>query len=105
MRKPVLKSWKMLGIKSGTSLFVKGEDKARVKTVSEETMEMELTEGKKKKRFFGLVKTEEYLRGVANKPKKRCDGWDYFGVMQDDKWKSIYQIYAETDRDTLLERM
>ena len=94
----------MLGIKSGTSLFVKGEEKARVKTVSEETMEMELTEGKKKRRFFGLVKTEEYLRGVANTPKKRCDGWDYFGVMDKDKnWVSIHKMYSDMDRETLLE--
>ena len=94
----------MLGIKTGTSLFIKGEEKSRVKTVSEETMEMELQEGKKKKRFFGLVKTEEHLRRIANTPKKRCVGWDYFGVMdKDNNWVSIEKIYSDMDRETLLE--
>ena len=104
MRKPILNAWKMLNIKKGTPLFVKGDEKSKVKTVSEETMELELQEGKTKKRFAGLVKTEQYLRGVAGTQKKRCDGWDYFGVMQDDKFVSIQKLYNDTERDTLLER-
>ena len=94
----------MLGIKSGQKLYQKGAEKSNVKVVSEETMELELQEGKTKKRFAGLVKTEQYLRGVANTPKKRCDGWDYFGVMDEDKkWKSIQKIYSDMDRETLVE--
>ena len=93
----------MLGIKSGQKLYQKGTEKSNVKVVSEETMELELQEGKTKKRFAGLVKTEQYLRSAAGTPKKRCDGWDYFGVMQDDKWVSIHKMYSDMDRETLLE--
>ena len=93
----------MLGIKSGQKLYQKGAEKSNVKVVSEETMELELQEGKTKKRFAGLVKTEQYLRSAAGTPKKRCDGWDYFGVMQDDKWVSIHKMYSDMDRETLLE--
>ena len=93
----------MLGIKSGQKLYQKGAEKSSVKVVSEETMELELQEGKTKKRFAGLVKTEQYLRSAAGTPKKRCDGWDYFGVMQDDKWVSIHKMYSDMDRETLLE--
>ena len=93
----------MLGIKSGQKLYQKGAEKSNVKVVSEETMELELQEGKTKKRFAGLVKTEQYLRSAAGTPKKRCDGWDYFGIMQDDKWVSIQKLYADTDRETLVE--
>ena len=93
----------MLGIKSGQKLYQKGAEKSNVKVVSQETMELELQEGKTKKRFAGLVKTEQYLRSAAGTPKKRCDGWDYFGVMQDDKWVSIHKMYSDMDRETLLE--
>ena len=93
----------MLGIKNGQKLYQKGAEKSNVKVVSEETMELELQEGKTKKRFAGLVKTEQYLRSAAGTPKKRCDGWDYFGVMQDDKWVSIHKMYSDMDRETLLE--
>ena len=93
----------MLGIKNGQKLYQKGAEKSSVKVVSEETMELELQEGKTKKRFAGLVKTEQYLRSAAGTPKKRCDGWDYFGVMQDDKWVSIHKMYSDMDRETLLE--
>ena len=93
----------MLGIKTGQKLYQKGAEKSSVKVVSEETMELELQEGKTKKRFAGLVKTEQYLRSAAGTPKKRCDGWDYFGIMQDDKWVSIQKLYADTDRETLVE--
>ena len=94
----------MLGIKSGQKLYQKGAEKSNVKVVSEETMELELQEGKTKKRFAGLVKTEQYLRSAAGTPKKRCDGWDYFGVMDEDKkWKSIQKIYSDMDRETLVE--
>ena len=93
----------MLGIKSGQKLYQKGADKSNIKVVSEETMELEFQEGKNKKRFAGLVKTEQYLRGVSNTPKKRCDGWDYFGVMQDDKWVSVQKLYSDMDRETLVE--
>ena len=94
----------MLGIKTGQKLYQKGSDKSNVKVVSEETMELELQEGKTKKRFAGLVKTEQYLRSAAGTPKKRCDGWDYFGIMDEEKkWKSIQKIYSEMDRETLIE--
>ena len=93
----------MLGIKNGQKLYQKGAEKSNVKVVSQETMELELQEGKTKKRFAGLVKTEQYLRSAAGTPKKRCDGWDYFGVMQDDKWVSIHKMYSDMDRETLLE--
>ena len=93
----------MLGIKSGQKLYQKGAEKSNVKVVSEETMELELQEGKNKKRFAGLVKTEQYMREKAGTPKKRCDGWDYFGVMDGDKWKSIQKIYSDMDRETLVE--
>ena len=93
----------MLGIKNGQKLYQKGAEKSNVKVVSEETMELELQEGKTKKRFAGLVKTEQYMREKAGTPKKRCDGWDYFGVMQDDKSVSIHKMYSDMDRETLLE--
>ena len=94
----------MLGIKSGQKLYQKGTEKSNVKVVSEETMELELQEGKTMKRFAGLVKTEQYMREKAGTPKKRCDGWDYFGVMDEDKkWKSIQKIYSDMDRETLVE--
>ena len=104
MRKPIVNAWKMLGIKNGQKLYTKGSDKSNVKVVSEETMELELQEGKTKKRFAGLVKTEQFLREKAGTPKKRCDGWDYFGVMdKDNNWVSIEKIYSDMDRETLLE--
>ena len=104
MRKPILNAWKMLGIKNGQKLYQKGAEKSNVKVVSEETMELELQEGKTKKRFAGLVKTEQYLRSAAGTPKKRCDGWDYFGIIAEEKkWKSIQKIYSEMDRETLIE--
>ena len=46
MRKPILNAWKMLGIKTGQKLYQKGAEKSSVKVVSEETMELELQEGK-----------------------------------------------------------
>ena len=104
MRKPVLNSWKMLNIKAGTALFRKGDKKSICKTVSEETMELELQDGKQKIRKFGLVKAEQHMREKEGAPKKRCDGWDYWGIKDGDTWTSVYKIYADTDRDTLVER-
>lgn len=105
MKKPNLNSWKMLDIKTGTNLYRKADSKSICKTVSDETMEVELRIDKEKIRKQGLVKAEEHMRNLEGNPKKRHDGWDYWGIKdKDGNWNSILKIYSETERDVLVER-
>ena len=108
---PDLNKWCMLGIKVGTKLYRKGQDKHCAITKSFVSMETQIVNGKDKKVFGGIALAERYWREVNGNPLKRGkkktpeQGWMYFGILDgDNKWKSIYEIYKNIPHDVMRKR-
>ena len=110
MARPALTRWKQIGIKTGTKLFrkppkMKVIDKSELKVKSQETMECILQNGKTRMSVNGLRDAENYFReidGNSVKNPKKAGGWEYWGIMQDDKFVSIYEIWKGIDEETQL---
>ena len=110
MSQPALTRWKQIGIKTGTKLFRKPPkrkviDKSELKVKAQETMECILQNGKTRMSVNGLRDAENYFReidGDTLKNPKKAGGWEYWGIIKDDKFVSIYEIWKGIDEETQL---
>jgi len=110
MSRPALTRWKQIGIKTGTKLFRKPPkrkvlEKSELKVKSLDTMECILQNGKTRFSVHGLRDAENYFReidGDTLKNPKKAGGWEYWGIMKDDKFVSIYDIWRSVDEETQL---
>lgn len=110
MSRPALTRWKQIGIQNGTKLFRKPPkskvaEKSELKVKSQETMECILQHGKKRFSVNGLRDAENYFRnedGNSVKNPKKAGGWEYWGIIDNDEWKSIYDVWKGIDEETQL---
>jgi len=110
MSRPALTRWKQIGIQNGTKLFRKPPkrkviDKSELKVKSQETMECILQNGKTRMSVNGLRDAENYFReidGDTLKNPKKAGGWEYWGILDNDEWKSIYDVWKNIDEETQL---
>ena len=110
MSRPALNRWKQIGIKVGTKLYrkppkMKVQEKSELKVKSAETMECILQHGKKRFSVNGLRDAENYFRSEDGNPvknPKKAGGWEYWGIIDNDEWKSIYDVWKNIDEETQL---
>lgn len=110
MSRPALTRWKQIGIQNGTKLFRKPPkrkvlEKSELKVKSQETMECILQNGKTRMSVNGLRDAENYFRAIDGdtlKNPKKAGGWEYWGIMDNDEWKSIYDVWRGIDEETQL---
>jgi len=113
MSRPALTRWKQIGIKVGTKLYrkppkMKVQEKSELKVKSAETMECILQHGKKRFSVNGLRDAENYFRSEDGNPvknPKKAEGWGYWGILDNDEWKSIYDVWKNIDEETQRENI
>lgn len=113
MARPALTRWKQIGIKTGTKLFRKPpkskvSEKSELKVKSAETMECILQHGKKRFSVNGLRDAENYFRnedGNSVKNPKKAEGWIYWGIIESDEWKSIYDVWKGIEEEVQRENI
>ena len=94
-RRPILKAWKLISVKVGTPIRWKGNPKITAKTVSFETMEVEvLIPGRKPKRFFGVSPAEAYVKAFLKKPVPASPaGWYVWEIQRGKDWETVFDRY------------
>ena len=113
MARPGLNRWKQIGIQNGTKLFrkppkMKVQEKSELKVKAQESMECILQNGKTRMSVNGLRDAENYFRkidGNSVKNPERAEGWKYWGIMQDENWVSIHDIWLGIDEETQRENI
>ena len=103
-RKVNMTRWVQMNIQEGTELVRKGKDKSEAKVGNTATCEVVIRVDKKQVKLGGTVDAEKHFRKLDSATTSNPQGWDYWGIIIDNEWKSIHDIYKRIPNEVLKKR-
>ena len=96
--------WMQMNIKEGTELVRKGKDKSEAKVGNPLTCEVVIRVDKKQVKLGGTMDAEKHFRKLDNATVSNPQGWMYWGIIIEEEWKSIHDIYKRIPNEVLKKR-
>jgi len=103
-RKCNMTRWMQMNIQEGMELVRKGKDKSEAKVGNPLTCEVVIKVDKKNVKLGGTIDAERHFRKLDGCTTSNPSGWEYWGVIIENEWRSIHDIYKRIPNEVLKKR-